>query len=71
MINKEQLNSINFYSDFKYHEFYDNGPDFMFDIKTQMLYDHCEVDGVLDVICKVTDFEKLKEVLSLQRRGIL
>lgn len=71
MVTKQQLNSLHFYNGKSSHEFYDNGPDFMFDIKTQKLYDHCEVAGVLDVICKVTDFEKLKEILNLQTKGII
>lgn len=70
MITKEQLNSIEFYNANYSNEFYDvYGPEFMFDIKSQTLYEHCEVDGVKDALCKVTDFEKLKEVLNVLSYG--
>jgi len=65
MIRKEELNSIDFRSDNGY-EFYDVGIwDFMYNIKTQKLYSHCEVYGDLEFLTSVNDIEKLKELLDI------
>jgi hypothetical protein len=65
MIKKEELNSIGFRSGNGY-EFYDVGSwDFMYNIKTQKLYSHCEVHGDLEFLTSVNDIEKLKELLDI------
>jgi hypothetical protein len=61
MITQEQLESIGFRSK-DGHEYYDVGTwDMMYDIKTQTLYSHCEVDGVGEKHGRITDIQMLKD----------
>lgn len=63
MINKEQLNSINFYS--KDQTLYiDNNFDYEFNIKTQELWDINDGYGEPEFICRITNFEKFKELIN-------
>jgi len=65
MITKEQLNEIDFVS-IDGTEYFDVPIwDAMFNIKTQTLFSHNEVNGETEEICKVTDIEKLKELYDL------
>ena len=62
MITKDELESVGFFSDNGY-EFYDsNGPDSMYDIREQTLYEHCEVHGVLEKLAVITKLEDLIEL---------
>lgn len=64
MITKEQLNNIGFHSTDN-TEYYDWGNwSVMFNIKTQTLYEHCEVNGVGEILTKVTNIQKLIDIYS-------
>lgn len=65
MITKEQLENIGFHSTDS-TEYYDWGSwDVMFNIKTQILYSHCEVNGDVEELTRVTDINKLVEIYEL------
>ena len=62
MITKDELISVGFYSDNGY-EFYDNnGPQSMYNVKSQSLYEHCEVDGVGEKLVVITNIDELVEI---------
>jgi len=64
MITKEQLKENGFSSKNGF-EYYDWGTwDFMYNIKTQKLYSHCEVYGDVDFLANVNNIEKLKKLLE-------
>lgn len=61
-IKREDLEKIDFISDNGY-EYYDGVFDFMFDVKEQCLYSHCEVDGKLE---KIGVVKSIGELLALK-----
>ena len=64
MITKEELNSIGYRSTNE-TEYYDLGTcDYLFNIKTQELF-YIEDGMCNDFMCRVTDFEKLKEFIKI------
>ena len=64
MITKEQLEEIGF-SSTDDCEYYDVGSwDFIYNIKTQKLYSHCEVYGDVEFLANVNNIEKLKKLLE-------
>ena len=65
MITKEQLESIDYRSNDGREYFGGHGAwDFMFDIRTQILWDYNDGLGEPDFITKTTNFENLKKVLT-------
>jgi hypothetical protein len=68
MITKEQLKNIGFYTtdDVEYYDYWSF--DYMFNIKTQKLYSHCEVYGDVEYLTIVNEIEKLKEILELLKK---
>ncbi len=65
MITKEQLEDIEFHSR-DGCEYYDVGNwDFMYNIKTQKLYSHCEIYGDVEFLANVNNIEKLKDILEI------
>ena len=65
MITKEQLETIGFHSKDN-TEYYDWGSwEVMFNIKTQTLYEHCEVNGVGEELGKMTNINTLIEIYEL------
>jgi len=62
MITKEQLEEVGIDHTVNGREYYDEGPELMFDIKSQKFYLHSEVDGELTFICIVKDIEELKMI---------
>jgi len=68
MITKGQLEDIDFRT-LDDVEYYDVGTwDYMFNIKTQKLYTHCEVYGDVEHLADVSDIENLKEILELLKK---
>lgn len=67
MITKENLKEIDFFSRDETEYFGDNWQ-YMFNIKSQELWNFNDGFGEPDLLCKVTDFEKLKELLNLNVR---
>lgn len=67
MITKEHLKEIDFFSNDETEYFGDNWQ-YMFNIKSQQLWNFNDGFGEPDFLCKVTDFEKLKELLNLNVR---
>ena len=64
-ITKAQLEAIGFRSK-DATLYYDVGDwDYEYNIKTQELFSHCEVDGVTELITRVTSIEKLEELIEL------
>ena len=68
MITKEQLLSIDFRSidGTLYHDYYRF--DFEYNIKSQDLYEFNEVNGKTNYLCRVIDFEQLKELTDSVNR---
>jgi len=68
MITKEQLKNIDFYTKdgIEYYDYWSF--DFMFNIKTQKLYSHCETYGDVEYLTSVNEIEKLKEILELLKK---
>ena len=62
MIIKKELESIGFRTKdgTLYHDYYRF--DFEYNIKSQYLYDHDEVDGKIEFICRVMDIHELREL---------
>lgn len=67
MITKENLREIDFFSRDETEYFGDNWQ-YMFNIKSQELWNFNDGFGEPDLLCKVTDFEKLKELITLNVR---
>jgi len=64
MINKEQLNSINFISDDGTY-YYDKGTfDYQYNIKNQELWYYNDGYGDEEFMCRVTDIEELKNLIN-------
>lgn len=62
MISKEELLGVGYHTSDDV-EFYDgNGPQSMYNIKEQALYEHCEVDGVGEKLCIIKEIDKLVEL---------
>jgi hypothetical protein len=62
MITKEQLESLGFETTDN-TEYYDWGNfSVMYNIKTQTLFEHCEVNGVGEELTRITKIEELKEI---------
>lgn len=66
MITKEQLNSINYVSVDNTHYTEPGDWEYEFNIKTQELWNINDGYGEPTFLCKVTDFEKLKELIELK-----
>lgn len=67
MITREQLKEVGFTS-IDYTLYYDvPNWDYEYNIKTQELFDHCEVEGATELIAKVTDIEKFKELIEIYK----
>lgn len=65
MISKEELESEGLTTENGF-EYYDYPTfDFMFDVKQQQLFTHCEVTGKVDYLCPMNNIEKLKEIILL------
>lgn len=65
MINREQLNSIEYYS--KDGTLYtDASFDYEFNVKTQELWDINDGFGDPEFVCRITDFEKFKEIINYE-----
>lgn len=62
MITKEELLNAGLHSQDGVEWYDGNGPQIMYNIKEQTLYEHCEVDGVGEKLCVVTEIEKLVEL---------
>jgi pectin methylesterase-like acyl-CoA thioesterase len=67
MITREQLEEIGFLSPDN-TLYYDTGMwDYEYNVKTQKLFSHCEVDGDTEFIARVTDIEKFKEIIEIYK----
>ena len=67
MITREQLKELDFLST-DYTLYYDVGNwDYEYNIKTQELFSHCEVDGTTEFIARITDIEKFKELIEIYK----
>lgn len=64
MISKEQLESIGFSTED--NTLYYDAPnwDFEYNIKTQELFSFNELDGETEFLCRVTDINKLEELID-------
>lgn len=65
MITKEQLNSIDYVSNDETLYTIPGDWDYEFNIKTQELWSINDGIGEPEFLCKVTDFEKLKDLLNI------
>jgi hypothetical protein len=66
MISREDLKELGFNCFNKDTSlFYDGLFDYMFDIKTQMLHHHCEVDGKIEPIKTIYNINEFKDTLLL------
>ena len=65
MITRQDLKELGF-SCFKKDQslFYDGLFDYMYDIKTRVLYSHCEVDGDVEEIDTIKNIEQFKELIK-------
>jgi len=62
MITKGELKSLGYYTDNGY-EFYDvNGPQSMYNIREQSLYEYCEINGIGKKLAVVKTLEELIEL---------
>jgi hypothetical protein len=70
MIKEEELEELGFFPNWNTFEFYDGfSCDWMYNIKTQTLYAHCEYSGDLDEMAVFTKEEDLKEFLETNFRS--
>ncbi len=65
MITKEQLNSIDYVSNDSTSYVIPGSWEYEFNIKTQELWSINDGLGEPEFLCRVTDFEKLKELLEI------
>jgi hypothetical protein len=65
MITKEQLNSIDYVSNDNMSYVIPGSWEYEFNIKTQQLWSINDGFGEPELLCRVTDFEKLKELLDI------
>ncbi len=65
MITKEQLNSIDYLSNDNTHYVIPGNWEYEFNIKKQELWCINDGFGEPEFLCRVTDFEKLKELLDI------
>lgn len=65
MITKDQLNSIEYFSNDGTEYVLAPVWDYLFNIKTQELFCINDGFGEPEFLCRVNDFEKLKELLNL------
>jgi len=67
MITREQLKEVGFTSR-DYTLYYDAYTfDYQYNVKTQELFSHCEVAGDTELITRVTDIEKFKELIEIYK----
>ena len=65
MITRDDLRNLEFACFNKDRSlFYDGLFDYMFDIKTQILYSHCEVNGNIEELALIKTIEQFKELLT-------
>jgi hypothetical protein len=64
MITKQQLEEIGFKSKDTTLYYDVDTWDYEYNIKTQELFNHCEVEGATEFLTKVTDIEKFIELIE-------